>query len=272
MKESRFAIGDRVRKHSGAWWEGKVVGFYGTDQTERGYNVQLDMVPNGPVQIYPEAALEPAPNPTPVPIVSAWDCCPYCGGSGHYGDATQRAINGDIPMPIPIVSVPEGWALVPIEATEAMVKAGEKWSGLPSQTWTDMLDAAPISESEGTDGIPLEAYRDELLKIAADLGEPDDPFAAWESVGAMKEELRIRRLEAGHDVQDVTDKVNLLNAEDRIQELENKVRKLCRACEVALACFTEGIDSDCWEGVDPAEVLREAIGDEISHVDFGFGD
>lgn len=44
-------------------------------------------------------------------------------------------------------------------------------------------------------GVPLEAYRDELLKIAADLGEPDDPFAAWESVGAMKEELRQWRAE-----------------------------------------------------------------------------
>lgn len=56
----KFAIGDRVRKHSGSWWEGRVVGFYGTSQTATGYNVQLDMVPNGPVQIYPEAALEPA--------------------------------------------------------------------------------------------------------------------------------------------------------------------------------------------------------------------
>ncbi|WP_430439041.1 hypothetical protein [Shinella sp.] len=59
----KFAIGDRVRKHSGSWWEGRVVGFYSTEQTPSGYCVQLDMVPNGPVQIYPEAALELAAPP-----------------------------------------------------------------------------------------------------------------------------------------------------------------------------------------------------------------
>ena len=59
----KFAKGDRVRKHSGTWWEGRVVGFYSTADNPLGYNVQLDMVPNGPVQIYPEAALELAPMP-----------------------------------------------------------------------------------------------------------------------------------------------------------------------------------------------------------------
>lgn len=53
-----FKLGDRVRKHSGAWWEGCVVGFYSTKQTPAGYNVQMDTVENGPVQIYPESALE----------------------------------------------------------------------------------------------------------------------------------------------------------------------------------------------------------------------
>lgn len=53
----RFGFGALVGKHSGSWWEGRVVGFYSTAQTPVGYNVQLDMVPNGPVQIYPEAAL-----------------------------------------------------------------------------------------------------------------------------------------------------------------------------------------------------------------------
>ena len=57
----KFNYGDRVRKHSGAWWEGRVVGFYSTEQTPIGYNVQLDKVPNGPVQIYPESALERVP-------------------------------------------------------------------------------------------------------------------------------------------------------------------------------------------------------------------
>lgn len=58
MKTSRrFELGDRVRKHSGSWWEGRIVGFYSTSQTPIGYCVQLDMVENGPVQIYPENAL-----------------------------------------------------------------------------------------------------------------------------------------------------------------------------------------------------------------------
>jgi hypothetical protein len=31
----------------------------------------------------------------------------------------------------------------------------------------------------------LQAYKDELLKIAADVGEEDDPFAAWEAIQAL---------------------------------------------------------------------------------------
>lgn len=54
-----FAEGDIVRKKSGSWWEGRVVGTYSTEQTPRGYAVQLDK-PFGPVQIYPESALERA--------------------------------------------------------------------------------------------------------------------------------------------------------------------------------------------------------------------
>lgn len=54
-----FAEGDLVHKKSGSWWEGRVVGTYSTAQTPRGYAVQLDK-PNGPVQIYPESALESA--------------------------------------------------------------------------------------------------------------------------------------------------------------------------------------------------------------------
>ncbi|MBO0125165.1 hypothetical protein JZX88_05905 [Agrobacterium sp. OT33] len=54
-----FAEGDQVRKKSGSWWEGRVVGRYSTEQTPRGYAVQLDK-PFGPVQIYPESALESA--------------------------------------------------------------------------------------------------------------------------------------------------------------------------------------------------------------------
>lgn len=53
----RFRFGDKVYKPKGSWWEGYVVGFYSTVKTPRGYAVQLDLS-NGPVQIYPEDALE----------------------------------------------------------------------------------------------------------------------------------------------------------------------------------------------------------------------
>lgn len=53
----QFQLGDQVHKPSGSWWAGRVVGTYSTEQTPRGYCVQLDSVRNGPVQLYPEAAL-----------------------------------------------------------------------------------------------------------------------------------------------------------------------------------------------------------------------
>lgn len=53
-----FNVGDRVRKKSGTWWEGKVVGYYSTARTQHGYCVQMDEKPDGPVQIYPADALE----------------------------------------------------------------------------------------------------------------------------------------------------------------------------------------------------------------------
>lgn len=70
-EEWAFSRGERVRKKSGAWWEGIVVGFYSTTQSPRGYAVQLENM-FGPVQIYPEAALERMPleptNSTPVSV------------------------------------------------------------------------------------------------------------------------------------------------------------------------------------------------------------
>jgi hypothetical protein len=55
----KFNFGDKVYKPKGSWWAGRVVGFYSTAQTPRGYCVQM-ITPqgNGPVQIYPESALE----------------------------------------------------------------------------------------------------------------------------------------------------------------------------------------------------------------------
>jgi len=52
-----FALGDRVRKKSGAAWQGRIVGWYSTLLTPEGYAVESEAHP-GSVQIYPVAALE----------------------------------------------------------------------------------------------------------------------------------------------------------------------------------------------------------------------
>ena len=51
-----FKLHDPVQKKSGASWRGKVVGFYATGLTPRGYCVE-SAFERGSVQIYPEAAL-----------------------------------------------------------------------------------------------------------------------------------------------------------------------------------------------------------------------
>lgn len=67
--------------------------------------------------------------------------------------------------PVSSLRAPEGWALVPIEATEAMVKAGGKWSGLPSQTWADMLDTAPSLGGPALSTIYSQEEFDEAYEI-----------------------------------------------------------------------------------------------------------
>lgn len=52
-----FGLGDRVRKKSGAAWQGHVVGWYSTKLTPEGYAVESEAHP-GSVQIYPVGALE----------------------------------------------------------------------------------------------------------------------------------------------------------------------------------------------------------------------
>lgn len=56
MEAWEFKIGDTVRKKSGSEWTGKVVGFYSTDLTLRGYCVE-SLHHRNSVQIYPEKAL-----------------------------------------------------------------------------------------------------------------------------------------------------------------------------------------------------------------------
>ncbi len=53
----KFKLGDEVRKTSGSLWHGRVVGFYSTALTPRGYAIE-SAVHKGAVQIYPERALE----------------------------------------------------------------------------------------------------------------------------------------------------------------------------------------------------------------------
>ena len=54
---SKFSLGARVTKVSGARWTGRVVGFYSTSLTPVGYAVESENV-RGAVQIYPEGALQ----------------------------------------------------------------------------------------------------------------------------------------------------------------------------------------------------------------------
>jgi dihydrofolate reductase (trimethoprim resistance protein) len=55
-----FGLGDRVRKKSGAAWQGRIVGWYCTRLTPEGYAVESEAHP-GSVQIYPVSALERVP-------------------------------------------------------------------------------------------------------------------------------------------------------------------------------------------------------------------
>jgi dihydrofolate reductase (trimethoprim resistance protein) len=52
-----FGLGERVRKKSGAAWQGRIVGWYSTRLTPEGYAVESE-AHAGSVQIYPVAALE----------------------------------------------------------------------------------------------------------------------------------------------------------------------------------------------------------------------
>lgn len=58
--EARFGIGTRVRKKSGAEWQGHVCGYYTAPKTPIGCAVHSERH-HGSVQIYPETALELVP-------------------------------------------------------------------------------------------------------------------------------------------------------------------------------------------------------------------
>lgn len=52
----KWRVGALVQKIKGSKWKGKIVGYYSTELTPRGYCVE-SMYEKGSVQIYPEAAL-----------------------------------------------------------------------------------------------------------------------------------------------------------------------------------------------------------------------
>lgn len=56
-QSGKFAMGDLVKKSTGSEWEGRVVGWYSTEQTPEGYAVESSAHRNS-VQIYPAKALE----------------------------------------------------------------------------------------------------------------------------------------------------------------------------------------------------------------------
>jgi hypothetical protein len=58
--QGKFRMGDLVKKSSGSEWEGRVVGWYSTEQTPEGYAVESGAHRNS-VQIYPAKALELLP-------------------------------------------------------------------------------------------------------------------------------------------------------------------------------------------------------------------
>jgi len=55
--QGKFRMGDLVKKSAGSEWQGRVVGWYSTEQTKEGYAVESE-AHAGSVQIYPAKALE----------------------------------------------------------------------------------------------------------------------------------------------------------------------------------------------------------------------
>ena len=57
LVERKWALGDLVRKKRNSEWRGRVVGFYETENTPVGYNVE-SLFEVGSAQLWPESALE----------------------------------------------------------------------------------------------------------------------------------------------------------------------------------------------------------------------
>lgn len=110
---------------------------------------------------------------------------------GKHPNAVQRQGDGYI-----LASAHIAWSAWQVAYTSLLTKLqAERDEAL------EALDRAAKGESEYTrrwalalaENERLKPFEDELRKIAADLGEPDDPFAAWETVEALR--ARISELE-----------------------------------------------------------------------------
>lgn len=63
FENPKWELGDLVSKTKGSNWTGRVVGYYSTVLTPRGYAVE-SLTEKGSVQIYPESALKEVTEPT----------------------------------------------------------------------------------------------------------------------------------------------------------------------------------------------------------------
>jgi len=84
--QGKFRMGDLVKKSTGSEWEGRVVGWYSTEQTKEGYAVESE-VHKGSVQIYPAKALELVPMAAKEPEPE--HVCSGCGAKGWTGNCLE---------------------------------------------------------------------------------------------------------------------------------------------------------------------------------------
>lgn len=101
-----------------------------------------------------------------------------------------------------LVRAIDGDAAIPIFETREPWKKHRRISTVVKQEWHNRHHVARCdpdtirsllmevqSLRAENERLRADAYKDELLKIAADVGEPDDPFAAWEAIAALKAKL-----------------------------------------------------------------------------------
>lgn len=77
--------------------------------------------------------------------IKVWD------DGGHYKELLKIALAALAAPPAPVLRVPDGWKLVPIEPTEDMLAAAKEWFGLTTTAegvYEKMLDAAPEARNE----------------------------------------------------------------------------------------------------------------------------